>query len=463
MRNNVRSTFLTLNMEVMGIFLLIFIFSIIVVGTVSRAHEEEEEEIGGIEEIGEIEEIEGIGEIGGIERHESVGIVNLVAGADRGTITLPLIKGTITSTGEDVYFVLSDVSDEDFASQYGGIPSDALSEAPEEAVEQAMFEDGVWTFFEDPGLVARFDAEGSVSPPVANPNYSPLKRFEWNGKTVTANVPFIKWGDEPGQQIIVDLGGCDPLIRSNAPSPFFVEDGPTNGADCSNEAPLDRYKGGQAVALDLVGMTVTMKLHKATFRHPDQVPYYTVFEASKAPPAGFGGTIVAPKLGNLGRFGENDAAGRIAQFANGVRNDSGGPNRYQQGITSYPGGDSNYTPMWHISWIFFDCNDNGIFFDTERNVGEGATPMAGSGIPGFDPEDPATFDPFQMDDKGVDCPEFAVGVTGNADGFIERLSHLQDLIEDGFAIETEGPAGLRLDSPLQPPLIVNCPVPLTVR
>lgn len=281
---------------------------------------------------------------------------------------------------------------------------------------------------------------------------------------MTVNVPFVKWGDDPGQELLIDQGGCDPLIRSNQPSPFFVGDGPTNGADCTGEAPLDRYKGGQAVAIDLDAMTITMKLHKATFDHPDKIPYYTVFEASKAPPAGFGGTVWAPKLGNLGRFGENDAAGRIAQFSNGVRNNAGGPNRYQLGVTSYPGGQSKtYSPMWHITWIFFDCDSDGEFFTTDRNVGEGAVPVSGSGIPGFDPVEPASFDPFQMDDKGEDCADFAAQVTGNADGFIEDLNHLDDLIEDGVAIQTEGPAGLRLDSPLQPPLIVNCPVPLTVK
>jgi hypothetical protein len=119
--------------------------------------------------------------------------------------------------------------------------------------------------------------------------------------------------------------------------------------------------------------------------------------------------------------------------------------------------------MWHISWIFFDCNDDGVFFRPNRNVGEGATPMAGSGIDGFDPLDPATFDPFQMDDKGVNCPGYAAEVTGNSDGFIESLDHLGELEEDGVVIQTEGPAGLRLNSTLQPPLIVNCPVPLTVR
>ncbi len=119
--------------------------------------------------------------------------------------------------------------------------------------------------------------------------------------------------------------------------------------------------------------------------------------------------------------------------------------------------------MWHITWIFFDCDADGVFFDAVHNVGEGAVAVSGSGIPGFDPADPATFDPFQMDDKGVDCLEFAASVTGNADGFMEDLGHLDALIDGGFAIQTEGPAGLRLDSPLQPPLIVNCPVPVTVK
>ena len=104
-----------------------------------------------------------------------------------------------------------------------------------------------------------------------------------------------------------------------------------------------------------------------------------------------------------------------------------------------------------------------MFFQADRNIGEGATPVRGSGIPGFDPADPITFDPFQMDDKDVDCPDVAAQVTGNTDGIIESLGHLKALEGAGSVIQTEGPAGLRLDSPLQLPLIVNCPVPLTVR
>lgn len=399
-----------------------------------------------------------------IERHESASALDFVPGAERGKITQPLLRGKIAGTNQDVLFVITDASNKDFAKMFGTIRADALKEAPDAAVEEAVFENGTWTFFSDPGLVCRIE-NGEVLPPVANPNYSPLKRFKWHGKEVTVNVPFIKWGDAPGQQLLIDEGGNDRRIRSNPPSPFYVGNGPRDGAaNVSNEGPLDRYKGGQVVELDLANMTVTMKLHRATFDHPDVIPYYTVFEATKAPPAGFMGVIHAPKLANIGRFGANKAVGRIAQFSNGVRIEAGGPNRFQQGITSYPGGQSKtYTPMWHITWIFFDCDEDGIFFLPDRNVGEGAAPARGSGIPGFDPADPATFDPFGMDDKGVPCVDFAAKVTGNRDGFIADLNHLEKLVNAGFVVETEGPAGLRLNSTLQPPLIVNCPVPVTVK
>lgn len=400
-----------------------------------------------------------------MERHQTSGVIDLDPGAERGTITQPLLKGTIALTGQEVLFVVTDASDTEFADLFGAIRADVLAEAPESAVEHATFQDGNWTFAQDPGLVARLDGNGNLIPPVPNPNYSPLKRIKWKGKVITVNVPFIKWGDEPGQELIVDQGGCDSLIRKNPPSPLSVAGGPPG--PCSIQVPLDRYKGGQAVDLDLQAMTVTMKLHKGTFDHPNVFPYYTVFEAAHNPAAAFMGVIHAPKLSNLGRFGDNPAVAKIAQFANGVRIDAGGPERFQQGITSYPGGQSkSYSPMWYITFAFFDCNRNGIFFDASHNVGEGAIPVAGSGIPGFDPADPVTFDPFGMDDKGVSCLGFASQVTGRPDGFIKDLGQLANLVKAGHVIETEGPPGLRLKSALSDtlgPLIVNCPVPVTLK
>jgi len=403
-----------------------------------------------------------------IELHSTSGVVDLIPGANRGTFTMPLHSANLAD-GRPVFFVMADASDKDFAEEFGAVRADSLEEAPDAAVEYAEFTDGQWMFNEDPGLVARLDSDGiSALAPVANPDYSPLKRFEWDGEVITANMPIVWWGEGAGEALIADHGGCDPLIRSNRPSPFYFGVGPNNArVSCEGEKALDRYKGGQVLDLDLDAMTVTMKLHRATFDHPDDIPYYTVFEASKIPPAGFMGVVHAPKLGNLGRFGDNDAVGRIAQINNGVQINDGGPDRFQQGITSYRGGQQGtYSPMWHISWVMFDCDRDGVFFDAEHNVGEGAVPVPGVGAEfRFDPLDQANFDPFGMDpgDKGVECADVARDITGNSDGFIENLGHLEELVEAGLVIETEGPLGLRLDSPLQPPLVVNCPVPLTVR
>ncbi len=394
---------------------------------------------------------------------------DLVPGAERGTVTFPMFQGTIASTGATVYFTITDVSDGGFAGLVGAMHAANLDKAFDAGVETAVFDDGpvvdgrgTWTFMNDAGTVSYIDGTGTVVRPVANGNYSPLKRFAWDGKVVTANMPFIQWGNGPGQQLIIDGGGCDPLIRSNPPSPFFVGSGPTDGADCTNELPLDRYKGGQITGIDFAAMTVTFKLHKGTFREK-RLPYYFVTDASKLPAAEYMGVIHAPKAANLGRAEDSKAVGNIFQFANGVRVDAGGPNRYQSGIVDYPNGSGRqYTPMWHIIWLFYDCDGDGIFFAEDRNIAFGAVPVEGSGIPGFDPADPATFDPFGMDDKGVDCPAFAIAVTGDPDGFAYYKDETA-LIRDGVMIGTEGPGGLPLNSPLQPPLIVNCPVPLQVR
>ena len=79
-----------------------------------------------------------LGTAGGLkmERHESAGVVDLVPGAERGTITQPLLKGTIDSTGQEVLFVITDASDKDFAD----LLKDALSEPADDPVREARME-----------------------------------------------------------------------------------------------------------------------------------------------------------------------------------------------------------------------------------------------------------------------------------------------------------------------------------
>ena len=397
----------------------------------------------------------------GLELHQDVVALELVPGAQRGSITQRLHTGTLATTGATVYFVISDASDKKFARKFGAIRADSLEEADPDAIENAIFKGGKWTFFQSAGQVAHFDTEsGRAVGPVANPEYSPLKRIRWRGKTVIVNVPFVSWGDGAGERMEVDSGGCDPLIRSNPPSPFFVGDGPPG---CyPEERPIDRYKGAQALDIDLEKRTVTMKLHVSSAKH-NVLSYYTVFEASKAPPAGFMGVPHAPRLARLGPYGASDAVGRVYQYANGNFQPDGGPNRFQPGNTSYTGGQSGtYSPMWDIGFVFFDCDGDGRFFESDRNVGEGAKPVPGSGIQGFDPKDPASFDPFQMDDKGAHCPSVVRRLV-DKNPYLDSVKAVEKLAKKGIIVETMAPPGLSKDSALQPPLIVNCPAPVTVK
>ena len=116
-----------------------------------------------------------------VKRHETAGVVELVPGAERGTIKQPLLMGKIVSSMEQaeqkVYFVITDASDKDFAEMFGTVRAHSLEEAP----DAAIFDRGEWTFFNDPGLVAHFEGDEAKGP-VANPHYSPLKRIIWDGK-----------------------------------------------------------------------------------------------------------------------------------------------------------------------------------------------------------------------------------------------------------------------------------------
>ncbi len=409
-------------------------------------------------------------------------------GADRGFITLALRKAWITSTGELAWFVLSDASDEEFAKAEGCLWARGLKESSPAAMEDAVFRNGAWEFANDPGLVAHLNASDEVVPHTPNPDYSPLKRILWKGREIIVNAPLVRWGDAPGQQMRIDRGGIDPVIRVNPPSPLFVGGGPQGATP--DEEPIERYEGGQVVALNIPPeaatmidprrvASVTMKAQIAIHRR-DFFAYYVVFEASKPPPAGFMGVPYAPKLAHLSTAtdelwnnnrGFTKALGHIMQFRNGVFTPAGGPKRFQPGLTSYASPEVNdYSSMWHITWLFWDADGDGVFYSEDVNRSFGAAPVAGSGIPGFDPAVPVSFDPFGMDDKSKDCTLYAIEQTGNPDGRI-YLGELAELLARGVVVETQAPAGwngIKLgppDNPTNPlnhPLIVNCPTHVVV-
>jgi hypothetical protein len=429
---------------------------------------------------------------------------------ERGLVTYPLYHGTIAATGNRVFFVLSDISEQGLAEEWGVLHARTFPDAFDEGVEDgATYSNGEWVFQQDPGrmvhedcddpaaiddpgdqwnsdcIVRAGDGSDFVAGESAQPNldYSPLKRVNYEGREVFVNAPFIQWGPHEAERIKVDTGGCRKDIRMSLPNPFYVGMGP---GGCENDVPIpgkpigfERYRGGQATSLDIPAEcnqegtsqpcgTVTMKLHKGQHRE-DVHPYYTVFEASKAPGAESRGVIYAPKLAKMGRMGESKAVANIMQFGNGLGLEGiGGPSGHQPGLTAYGSAQwNNYTPMWHITFAFYDCDDDGVFFTEDKNVSApyGAVPMAGSGIERFDPAVRDTFDPFNMDDKGATCIEYARKATDHPTGRI-FAGFKQDMIDRLHIVETEAPPGWTGEG--GPPIldlerhqIVNCPTPVS--
>lgn len=414
--------------------------------------------------------------------------LDLKVGAERGIITYPLYRGMIESTNAIGYFVLADASDAAFAKEFGVMYSPNLAAAYSGAWEEAEISaDGAWRFPSDPGLVARGDG-GAVRGVLANPVYSPLKRISWEGREVIVNAPLVKWGDAPGQQMLVDHGGCDPLIRRNPPTGEFRGGGPPGCETDPPENALARYRGGQALGINFLAMcdnppsdcgSITMKLHRAVYRE-GIYPYVTVFGASKAATAEELGIPYVPRLASLGPSGASNAVASIIEFQNGLYVPDGGPARFQPGVTTYGSQMwSTYSPFLHVTWGFFDCDDDGRFVDITRNVSyAGGLHEQKAGMANVDPSDPSTFQPFAMVESGKNCPDYVAYSVGRRLAVFPKGTVLREDIpyvaDQGALFITEAPPGwsgepldapaLRgLDSPdLRTVLIINAPSPVTI-
>lgn len=429
-------------------------------------------------------------------------VPELKEGAPRGKITYPLYKGTLgASNGKAVYFILSEASDREFAEAFGITHATRLANVNEQGIEggSTLSGDGKWVFPRDPGWVAHIDSSGQVRTGKENPDYSPLKSLLWKDRTVIVNAPFVTWGEGPGQGLIIDKGGCDPLIRRSPPSRLRVGGRPDAGGGpegCEREGqknPLNRYRGGQALEIRLLNDDcqsakpwkpcgwVTMKLHQTVHRE-DIYPYLTVFSASEAGIAEELGVPDTPKLAYAGRShasppvglsgdpGGNEGVSAIVEFHNGVETWAGGPAGFQAGVISY--GEptwSTYSPFVHVTWAFFNCGGAKQLFPKDRNESFGVLPQAG--IEGFDPNQAGSFNPYLMTYWNVACPELAARLAGRSQGIV-YVNRLSELWVAGDLVITESPAGwvvnaMQGDYPLpdhasKMHLVLDAPAPVAV-
>ena len=478
-----------------------------------------------------------------IRNHSNGGVeIDVVPGEDRGVATSKLVKGRliphnhnklkqndplfnphVPKDESDVYFVISDASDREFAEEFNATWAPGLdfglknlNDGVENYLDDRQFgydeRTDQWRFKWHPGHVATGDPAilGASGPGGAwgTQQYAPLKVIRWKGRTVVVNAPFISWGDPAkGHQLVVDSfegqgNGCFENIRAAMPlqpyhsgtdpnqfpgapgaGPIALGDRPVPAGDAlscvSDVTEISRYKGGQAVDIDLEARTVSMKAHLAIFDTVN-VSYYTVFDTSGLPDAEFMGVIHTPRSSQLGRSTDSAAVGNIEQWANGLLWPDGGPDRFQPGIPDYPGGPEGqvYTPMWHITWLFWNCGGDGF----EAPSGGQPIDTSDGGPQG---EAPAFMRyTFMVNQLTRNCEEDAKQIAGEVVGNNQGIVQYGDvdlLVDEGHVLRTNAPPGnfpstLGVtpdpNNPVNTPLpvvpignpgsVTNCPVPVTI-
>ena len=276
--------------------------------------------------------------------------------------TIPLHHGFYD--GGDVYFIITDSSDETHAnviteSQGWKVElAPLLANAPDEALSTTyMFTNGV----EGAG-VHGFQGEVFTSTPAQADVYSAL----------TSHV-HVTWNDgsEPrvlmSEQEVMDAESAGDVTLSplgvviNMPQ-IVWPDGQMMVKEDKTLADDTPYGGRQVLDIDTEEMTVTFIAHRGW--GPDgRTIYYIVTDATPSGPAGMMGVVDAPTSASLIA---NSAAVDLFQFRNGIT--GSGPLGFQPGIAAGAPGDANYSPMWRIFMIGWEDPSNASVLETKADI-----------------------------------------------------------------------------------------------
>lgn len=260
-------------------------------------------------------------------------------------IDIPLTKGY--ENGNEIFFIATDASNEKTAAMitnktgFKANFAPILAQTPEASRNQIYaFTNGIagnGTFgFQLPILNAKPGNEG----------YSPLDQLNlvmWN-QGVTArelkSVQEIMTAQQNGELSInkTDIIVNNPAIKWEGGSLQIKQDKNVN-----DDTPY--MGGGQVTNIDTQKMIVTMVAHRGW--GPDgKTVYYIVTDATPEMPAMMMGV---PNVPADEQIVKTAVAPDLFQFMNGIN--GSGPMGFQAGIGAAGPTDTNYSPMWTISFI----------------------------------------------------------------------------------------------------------------
>src|ERR671914_1646892 len=259
-------------------------------------------------------------------------------------LDIPLMKGY--ENGNEVYFIATDASDNQTATQIANETgfkvnfAPIIAKTPEAARGQAyIFTNGIpgqGPFgFQLPVLNAKPGDQG----------YSPLLQLnmvEWKQGVAAKEIKSVQEIMSSQQNGSLTVTKTDTIVNHPA---IKWEGGSLKIKQDKNITDDTPYMEGQVLTIDTSKMTVTFVAHRGW--GPDgKTIYYIVTDATPEMPANMMGVpfVQADEI-----IVTTPVAVDLMQFGKGIR--GSGPMGFQSGIGAANPDDTNYSPMWRISFI----------------------------------------------------------------------------------------------------------------
>jgi hypothetical protein len=284
-------------------------------------------------------------------------------------IDIPMMKGY--ENGHEIFFIATDASDNQTAAAITNQTgfkvnvASVLTKTPESARIQAYgFTNGIpgnGPFgFQLPVVAAKPGDQG----------YSPLWQLnlvEWNQNANPKELKSVEeiMGAQQNGSLTVKKAEVivnHPVIKWEGGSLKIKENKNVN-----DDTP---YVGGQVLNIDTENLVVTMIAHRGW--GPDgRTVYYIVTDATPKMPADMMEVAYVPSNEKLA---STPVAVDLFQFTNGIN--GSGPMGFQAGIGAANTDDSNYSPMWRISFIEWKAPSKVRILETVSDI----TTMAQAGM-----------------------------------------------------------------------------------
>jgi hypothetical protein len=279
---------------------------------------------------------------------------NITASEDPGSVLklsqanvaldIPMMKGY--ENGNEIFFIATDASDNETATQITNETgfrvnfAPVLAQTPESARGQAyVFTNGI------PGQGSFGFQLPIINTKPGDQGYSPLLQLnmvEWNQGVAAKEMRSVQEIMSSQQNGSLTVTKTDTIVNHPA---IKWEGGSLKIKQDKNITDDTPYMEGQVLNIDTNKMTVTFVAHRGW--GPDgKTIYYIVTDATPEMPANMMGVpfVQADEV-----IATSPVAVDLMQFGKGIR--GSGPMGFQSGIGAANPDDTNYSPMWRISFI----------------------------------------------------------------------------------------------------------------